>query len=99
LRFGFGAFKICLNVPSPVRIEQLADQQVPISKVLPSWAVGSDPSVHIGKLRELFDSGVSIVNVHCAQAGQGRAIDFHGSEVLPHFRQAPVAARRFADER
>lgn len=98
-RFGPKAFKTYYNVASPVRIEQLADQQIPISQVLQSWAVGADPQVHIDKLRQLFDSGVSIVNVHCAQADQRMVLDFYGREVLPHFRQAPVGTRRFSAER
>jgi hypothetical protein len=50
-----------------------------------SWAVGTDPTVHIRKMHELFDSGVSIVNVH---SGQAHVIDFYGEHVLPTFHRA-----------
>jgi hypothetical protein len=52
-----------------------------------SWAIGTDPAVHIRKMHELFDSGVSIVNVHSGQPDQARVIDFYGEHVLPTFRQ------------
>jgi hypothetical protein len=52
-----------------------------------SWATGTRPDVHIKKMRELFDSGVSIVNVHSGQPDQARVIDFYGAHVLPAFRQ------------
>jgi F420-dependent hydroxymycolic acid dehydrogenase len=57
-----------------------------MDEVLKSWAVGSDPTVHIKKMHELFDSGVSIVNVHSGQPDQARVIDFYGEHVLPTFR-------------
>lgn len=86
-RFGPKAFKSYYDEPSPVRIEQMANQQVPISDVLKDWAVGTDPAVHVTKLRELFDSGVSIVNVHSGQPNQQQVIEFYASHVLPQFRQ------------
>ncbi len=86
-RFGPKAFKTYYNVPDPVRIQQLADQQVPVQDVVKGWAVGTDPNVHINKLHELFDSGVSIVNVHSGQPDQRRVIEFYAAHVLPGFHQ------------
>jgi hypothetical protein len=65
---------------------------LPIEKVLASWAVGTDPAVHVAKLRELFDSGATIVNVHSGQPEQRRVIEFFARNVLPKFRQ-PLVAR------
>ena len=68
-------------------IQQKADAGTPMEEVTKSWAIGTDPAIHIRKMRELFDSGVSIVNVHSGQADQARVIDFYGEHVLPAFRQ------------
>jgi len=84
-RFGPKAFKQYFNIPDPSAIEQRADAEVPIEKVLDAWAVGADPAIHIAKLRELFDSGVTIVNVHSGQPDQRKVIDFYGRSVLPQF--------------
>ena len=73
------------NVPSPVEIQRKADDGTPIEEVIKGWAIGTDPAVHIKKMRELFDSGVSIVNVHSGQPDQARVIDFYGTHVLPAF--------------
>jgi hypothetical protein len=35
----------------------------------------SDPAVHIEAVQKLFDSGVTIVNVHSGQADQKKVID------------------------
>ena len=53
-----------------------------------SWAMGTDPAVHIRKMHELFESGVSIVNVHSGQPDQARVIDFYGEHVLPAVKSA-----------
>ena len=47
------------------------------------WAVDTDPGVHIAKIRELFDSGVSIVNIHSGQPDQRQVVEFYGRNVLP----------------
>jgi TAT-translocated FGD2 family F420-dependent dehydrogenase len=86
-RFGPKAFKTLYNVQSPVEIQQKADAGTPIDEVQKSWAIGTDPAIHIKKMHELFDSGVSIVNVHSGQPDQGRVIDFYGTKVLPAFKQ------------
>jgi len=86
-RFGPKAFKSYYNVPDPSQIEQRASAETPLDEVLKSWAVGTDPAVHINAIRELFDSGVSIVNVHSGQPDQKKVIEFYGSQILPKFRQ------------
>jgi TAT-translocated FGD2 family F420-dependent dehydrogenase len=86
-RFGPKAFKGLYNMPDPAQIEQKAKAEIPLEEVLKSWAVGTDPAVHIAAVRELFESGASIVNVHSGQPDQKRVIEFYGSHVLPSFRQ------------
>jgi TAT-translocated FGD2 family F420-dependent dehydrogenase len=86
-RFGPKAFKTLYNVSNPVEIQQKANAGTPIDEVLQSWAIGTDPAVHIKKMRELFDSGVSIINVHSGQPDQTRVVEFYGTHVLPTFRQ------------
>ena len=86
-RFGPKAFKTLYNVQSPAEIQQKANAGTPIPEVQKSWAIGTDPAVHINKMRQLFDSGVSIVNVHSGQPDQTRVIDFYAKRVLPAFKQ------------
>lgn len=85
-RFGPKAFKTLYNVPSPVEIQKQADSETPMEEVLKSWAIGTEPAVHIKKMHELFESGVTIVNVHSGQPEQARVIDFYGSHILPKVR-------------
>jgi len=85
-RFGPKAFKSLYNVPSPVEIQRQAEANTQIHEVLASWAVGTDPAVHVKKMRELFDSGVTIANVHSGQSDQARVIDFYAQHVLPSFK-------------
>ena len=58
-----------------------------MDEVLKNWAVGTDPAVHIKKMNELFDSGVSIINVHSGQPDQARVIDFYAQHVLPSVKR------------
>jgi hypothetical protein len=53
------------------------------SSNISSWAIGTDPAVHIKKMHELFDGGVSIVNVHSGQPDQKRVMELYGMHVLP----------------
>lgn len=86
-RFGPKAFKSLYNVQSPVDIQRKADDGTSLEEVMKSWPIGTDPAVHIKKMHDLFDSGVSIVNVHSGQPDQSRVIDFYGKHVLPTFKQ------------
>jgi hypothetical protein len=43
--------------------------------------------VHVTALRKLFDSGVTIVNVHSGQPDQQKIIDFYGRSVNPPIRR------------
>lgn len=86
-RFGPKAFKGLYNIPSPVEIQRKADAGTSREEVTKSWAIGTDPNVHIKKMRALFDSGVSIINVHSGQTVQERVIYFYGSHVLPAFKR------------
>jgi TAT-translocated FGD2 family F420-dependent dehydrogenase len=86
-RFGPKAFKTLYDVPNPVEIQQKADAGTSIDEVLKSWAIGTDPAVHIKKMHELIDSGVSIINVHSGQPDQAKVVEFYGTHVLPTFRQ------------
>jgi TAT-translocated FGD2 family F420-dependent dehydrogenase len=85
-RFGPKAFKKYYNVPDPKEIHRQADAEIPIDQVYADWLVSSDPSVHIKAVNELFESGVSIANIHTGQPDQERVISFYGREVLPKMR-------------
>lgn len=82
-RFGPKAFKGLFNVPDPARIQQRAEAETPIEEVTKSWVVSADPAAHIAKIRELQESGVSIVNIHTGQPDQKRVIEFYASQVFP----------------
>jgi TAT-translocated FGD2 family F420-dependent dehydrogenase len=86
-RFIPKAFKGYYDIRDPAEIQQEAEAQLPFDKVIDGWAISTDPAKHIAKARELFDSGVTIVNIHTGQADQKRVIDFYGNHVLPAFRQ------------
>jgi alkanesulfonate monooxygenase SsuD/methylene tetrahydromethanopterin reductase-like flavin-dependent oxidoreductase (luciferase family) len=84
-RFGPKAFKGYENIQDPTEIQRRADSEIPIEKVLSSYAMGTDPKTHIDKINELFDSGATIVNIHAAQGDQKKVIDFYRANVLPKF--------------
>ncbi len=88
-RFGPKAWKGLYNVLDPAEIQRRAEAETPIEEVMESWAVGTDPAVHIAAAQALFDSGVSVVNVHSGQPDQKKVIEFYGAHVLPKF-PAPV---------
>lgn len=85
-RFGPEAFKSYYNIADPVRIQQRAETEIPLDRILQEWPVGIDPRVHVAKLQELFDSGATIVNVHAGQQDQRRVIEFYGRQVLPKLK-------------
>jgi hypothetical protein len=37
-------------------------------------------------IKALFDSGVTIVNIHSGQQDQRKVIEFYGTDVLPRLR-------------
>jgi|SRR5579872_4522474 hypothetical protein len=86
-RFGPKAFKTLYNVRDPGEIQKEADAQIPLEQVYEGWAIRTDPNVHLKKIHELFDSGVTVVNVRCGQPDQERGIQFYGKEVLPKLRR------------
>jgi TAT-translocated FGD2 family F420-dependent dehydrogenase len=86
-RFGPKAWNALYDVRDPAVIQQKAEQQVPIEEVMKSWPVGTDPAVHIKAVKELFDSGATIVNIHSGQPDQRKVIEFYASHVLPAFKQ------------
>jgi TAT-translocated FGD2 family F420-dependent dehydrogenase len=94
-RFGPKAFKEYYNIRDPQTIQQRADKEIPLEKVYEEWPIGTDPSVHLKTINELFQSGATIVNVHSGQADQKKVIDFYGKEVLPRLRN--VLGRKDAE--
>lgn len=80
------AFKGYQNIPDPAQIERQAQADLPLPQVYADWTVSTDPMAHVAAIRKLFDSGVSIVNVHSGQPDQQRVLDFYGKEVLPRLR-------------
>jgi hypothetical protein len=75
-------------VRDPLSIQDQADREVSLDKVYEDWVIGTDPQIHFKKINELWQSGVSIVNIHCAQPDQMRIIEFYGKEVLPKLKSA-----------
>jgi TAT-translocated FGD2 family F420-dependent dehydrogenase len=87
------AFKGYHNIPDPAEIERRAAAELPLPKVYGDWTVSTDPQVHANAIKKLFDSGVSIVNVHSGQVDQQKVIDFYGKEVLPRVRSQAAAGK------
>jgi TAT-translocated FGD2 family F420-dependent dehydrogenase len=80
------AFKGYHNIRDPEQIESTARSELPLPKVYADWTVSQDPRAHVEAISQLFDSGVSIVNVHSGQPDQQKVIDFYGKEVLPRLK-------------
>jgi TAT-translocated FGD2 family F420-dependent dehydrogenase len=85
------AFKGYQNIPDPAQIEHRAQSELPLPKVFGEWTVSADPEVHVQAIRKLFDSGVTIVNIHSGQRDQQKVIEFYGREVLPKVRNLAVS--------
>ncbi len=85
-RFLPKAFQGYFNVRDPAEIQRRAEQEIPLEDLLNQWPVSTDADEHVAAIQKLFDSGVSIVNVHSGQADQRKVIEFYASEVLPRFR-------------
>jgi TAT-translocated FGD2 family F420-dependent dehydrogenase len=86
-RFIPKAFKSYFNVRDPAEIQRRAEAEISLEKLTSQWPVSADAEEHIAAIQKLFDSGVSIVNIHSGQADQQKVIDFYASEVLPRFSQ------------
>ena len=86
-RFLPKGFKKYYNVADPAQIQQRADAEVSLDQVMQGWPIGANPEVHVKAIQELFDSGVTIVNVHSGEPDQKRVLDFYAKQVLPKFRQ------------
>lgn len=85
-RFIPKAFKTYYNVREPQAILERANAELPLQQVYGDWPVSSNPEIHIKAVNELFESGVSIVNIHSGQPNQRRVIEFYGKEVLPKLK-------------
>jgi F420-dependent hydroxymycolic acid dehydrogenase len=85
------AFKSYYNLPGPVEIQRTANAQVQIGQMTKEWPVSMDPAVHIAAVKELFDCGASIANIHSGQADQRTVIEFYGSHVLPKVHQGGMS--------
>jgi coenzyme F420-dependent glucose-6-phosphate dehydrogenase len=85
------AFKGYQNIPDPARIEQRAQAELPLPKVYGDWTVSSAPDAHVQTIKKLFDSGVTIVNIHSGQPDQMKVIEFYGREVLPRLKSQAAA--------
>lgn len=77
------ALKKYYNVADPAEIQRQADSELPLEQVSGDWPIGTDPTIHIEAINELFDSGATIVNIHSGQADQKKVIEFYASSVLP----------------
>ncbi len=93
-RFLPKAFKGYHNSPDPAEIQRRADQEIPIQKLLSSWVVSSDPEAHVRKVKELYASGVTAVNIHRGQQDQHRVIDFYARQVLPQLKSTATTTAR-----
>jgi F420-dependent hydroxymycolic acid dehydrogenase len=80
------AFKGYHNIPDPAEIQRRAAAELPLPKVYGDWTVSADPDAHVQAIQKLFESGVTIVNVHSGQMDQQKVIDFYGKEVLPRLK-------------
>jgi TAT-translocated FGD2 family F420-dependent dehydrogenase len=82
-RFLPKAFKQYYDIRDPAEVQREAEAEIPIDEIVADWPVGTDPTIHVQALERLFDSGVTIVNVHSGQPDQQKVIDFYGRFVLP----------------
>jgi TAT-translocated FGD2 family F420-dependent dehydrogenase len=86
------AFKGYQNISDPAQIEHRAQAELPLPKVFGDWTVSSNPDAHVQTIKKLFDSGVTIVNIHSGQPDQQKVIEFYGREVLPRVRNQAVSS-------
>jgi TAT-translocated FGD2 family F420-dependent dehydrogenase len=86
------AFKGYQNIADPAQIEHRAQTELPLPKVFGDWTVSSNPDAHVQTIKKLFDSGVTIVNIHSGQPDQHKVIEFYGREVLPRVKSQTGAS-------
>jgi coenzyme F420-dependent glucose-6-phosphate dehydrogenase len=71
-----------------------AERDVSDDEFKESYVIGSDPQLHVERIREIERMGATIV---CLQNGSGaapiEALRTYGREVLPALRGADVQAR------
>ena len=91
-RFLPKAFKTYYNIRDPQTIQQRAEAELPLQKIIGDWTVSTDPDAHVKKITELFSSGATIINIHSGQANQEKVIEFYGKNVLPRVRKQMKAA-------
>jgi TAT-translocated FGD2 family F420-dependent dehydrogenase len=91
-RFGPKAWKPYFNIHDPKTIQERAEAEVPLEKVMEGWPVSTDPDTHVKVLSDLFDSGATGVHIHSGQRDQRKVIDFYGKEVLPRLRKITAVA-------
>jgi len=80
------------NVRDPKVIQDRAQAELTLEKVCEDWTVSANPEDHVKAVQDLLDSGVTMVNIHNAQADQKRVIEFYGREVLPRIHKSLTAA-------
>lgn len=87
-RFMPKSWQLYVGDPDPLKIQQRAEQDIPLEQVYADWPVSDDSDVHIEALRKLIDGGVSHIFVHSPQQDQQRVIRFYGEQVLPKVARA-----------
>jgi len=91
-RFLPRALSTYVNVRDPAEIQRRAAVEVPLDEVYRDWIVSTEPDVHLKTINELFDSGVTIVNIHGAQPDLLPLVEFYGRHVLPRLRRPSAGA-------
>ena len=86
-RFLPKAFRSYFNIRDPQEIQKRAASELPLQQIYSKWPVSTDPDVHIKALVDLFNAGVTIVNVHSGQSDQRRVIEFYAKHVLPRVHE------------
>jgi len=82
------------NNISPMAIQKRAESEIPLSRVYGSWAVSTDPHMHVQAILKWVDLGVTHILVHSAQANQPAVVDFFGKQVLPLVRGGGITGVR-----
>jgi hypothetical protein len=78
------------------RGRQAPTKRLLLEQVSGDWPVSTDPSVHVEVLKKLFDSDVTIVNVHSGQPNQQKGIEFYANNVPPDSGTARSPIARLA---